>query len=119
MGSDSCPYLLAADVLITDHSSVGFEYLLLDRPVVRIEVPELLAEANVNPEYVELLADVSMTIRSASDVVGAVERSLADPARKSEARRAVATDLFHCPGQATSNAVKELYELLDLESNPG
>ena len=122
MGSDSCPYLFAADVLITDHSSVGFEYLLLDRPVVRIEVPELLAEANVNPEYVELLADVSTTIRSASEVVGAVERSLADPARKSEARRAVATDLFHCPGQATSNAVKELYELLDLhapESNPG
>ena len=120
--SNSSPYLVAADVLVTDHSSVGFEYLLLDRPVVRIEVPELLAEANVNPEYVELLAEVSTTIRSASDVAGAVERSLADPARKSEARRAVATDLFHCPGQATSNAVKELYELLDLdapESHPG
>ena len=88
----------------------------------RIEVPELLAEANVNPEYVELLADVSMTIRDASDIVSAVERSLADPARKSEARRAVAADLFYCPGQATSNAVKELYELLDLdapEPNPG
>jgi hypothetical protein len=119
VSSDSCPYLAAADLMITDHSSVGFEYLLLDRPLVRIEVPELLAEANVNPEYVELLADVSTTIRNARDIAGAVEQSLADPARKSEARRAVAADLFHCPGKATSNAVKELYDLLDLESCPG
>jgi hypothetical protein len=114
--SNSCPYLVAADVLVTDHSSIGFEYLLLDRPVVRIEVPKLLAEANVNPEYVELLANVSTTVRTASEVVSAVERSLAEPARRSEARRAVAADLFHNPGNATSLAVKELYELLELDS---
>lgn len=114
--SNSCPYLVAADVLVTDHSSVGFEYLLLDRPVVRIEVPELLAEANVNPEYVALLADASMTVRTASEVVSAVERSLTEPGRKSEARQAVARDLFHQPGKATSIAVKELYELLELDA---
>ena len=116
MSSNSCPYLMAADVMVTDHSSVGFEYLLLDRPVVRIEVPKLLTSANVNPEYVELLANVSTTIRSPSEVVSAVERSLAEPARKSAARRATAADLFHGPGNATSTAVKELYELLDLDA---
>ena len=41
-GSNSSAYLVGADVLITDHSSVGFEYLLLDRPLIRIHVPELL-----------------------------------------------------------------------------
>jgi CDP-glycerol glycerophosphotransferase (TagB/SpsB family) len=115
-GTDSCPYLAAADLMITDHSSVGFEYLLLDRPLVRIEVPKLLAEANVNPEYVELLAQASATVRSASEVIDAVERSLANPHLRSDARRRIATELFHSAGNATSLAVKELYELMDLEA---
>ena len=116
MGSDSCPYLAAADVMITDHSSVGFEYLLLDRPVVRIEVPELLKEANVNPEYVELLAEASHTVRTPGEAIGAVEQVLAQPNQRSTARRAIAAELFHSAGNATSLAVKELYELLDLEA---
>jgi CDP-glycerol:poly(glycerophosphate) glycerophosphotransferase len=116
MGSDSCPYLAAADVMITDHSSVGFEYLLLDRPVVRIEVPKLLAEANVNPEYVELLAEASHSVRTASEAVVAVEESLAQPNRKSESRRAIAAELFHCAGNATWLAVNEIYELLELQA---
>lgn len=114
MGTDSCPYLAAADLMITDHSSVGFEYLLLDRPLVRIEVPKLLREANVNPEYVELLAEASLTVRSAGEVLGAVEMSLAQPEQRSESRRGIAAELFHSPGNATSLAVKELYDLMDL-----
>lgn len=116
MSSDSCPYLAAADVMITDHSSVGFEYLLLDRPLVRIEVPKLLEEANVNPEYVELLAEASLSVRTASEAVYAVEHGINDPDQKSQARQTIATDLFHSAGSATSLAVKELYELLDLEA---
>jgi len=113
-GSDSCPYLVGSDVLVTDHSSVGFEYMLLDRPIVRIEIPQLLTETNVNPEYVELLANVSISVRTASQVVDAVERSLAQPNHLSGARRAVASDLFHSAGNATTLAVKELYDLLEL-----
>ena len=112
--SDSCPYLAAADVMITDHSSIGFEYLLLDRPLVRIEVPELLKQANVNPEYVDLLAKASLSVTTASETLAAVERGLAEPGLNSEARRVVASDLFHSPGNATALAVKELYELLEL-----
>ncbi|HEU4795134.1 MAG TPA: CDP-glycerol glycerophosphotransferase family protein [Pyrinomonadaceae bacterium] len=118
-GSDSCPYLAAADVMITDHSSIGFEYLLLDRPLVRIEVPSLLKEANVNPEYIALLADASLSVRTVSETLAAVERSLTEPGWKSETRRVVASDLFHSPGNATALAVKELYELLELPSLKG
>jgi hypothetical protein len=114
IGSDSCPYLAAADLMITDHSSVGFEYLLLDRPLVRIEVPALLAEANVNPEYVTLLAETSLSVQTASEAITAVERGLAEPAMKSETRKAVAADLFYQAGNATSHAVRELYELVEL-----
>src|SRR5687768_11150769 len=115
--SDSCPYLAAADVMITDHSSIGFEYLLLDRPLVRIEVPKLLEQANVNPEYVKLLADASLSVRTVNDTLAAVERSLGEPGLKSETRKVVASELFHSPGYATALAVKELYELLDLPRN--
>ena len=51
--------------MVTDHSSAGFEYLLLDRPIVRIHLPALLATANVHPDYARLLADCADNVTSA------------------------------------------------------
>jgi len=81
--ADVCPYLVAADVLITDHSSAGFEYLLLDRPIVRIHLPELIALANIHRDYVDLLAEVSESVTGVADALGAVERALASPRERS------------------------------------
>lgn len=114
-GSDACPYMAAADVMITDHSSVGFEYLLLDRPLIRIEMPELIARTDIHPDYVALLAKASVTVRSAREAVAAVELALAEPFKQAAARRAVAAELFHEPGTATARAVRELYEVLELD----
>lgn len=116
--ADICPCLAAADAMITDHSSCGFEYLLLDRPVVRIHVPELIALANVHPDYVALLADVSESTTGVDDTVSAVERGLADPSARSRTRRAVAAELFHAPGAATAHCVAALYEVFGLEPTP-
>jgi CDP-glycerol glycerophosphotransferase (TagB/SpsB family) len=114
--ADICPYLAAADVMVTDHSSAGFEYLLLDRPVVRIHMPELITQANIHRDYVQLLADVSESTHAVDDTIAAVERALADPHARSSARRAVAADLFHEPGTATRRCVAALYEAIGLES---
>jgi CDP-glycerol glycerophosphotransferase (TagB/SpsB family) len=114
-GYDICPYLVAADVMITDHSSAGFEYLLLDRPIVRIHRPELLAGALVHPDYATLLAEVSDSVDDARDAAAAVIRALADPSARSPQRRAVAEDLFYNPGTATARSVAELYDALELE----
>jgi hypothetical protein len=108
------PYLVAADVMISDHSSAGFEYLLLDRPLIRIEMPELIARTNIHPEYVALLTSASATTRDAAGVVTAVERAYSDPKRLSAQRRAVAAELFYKPGTATGRAVTELYKVLEL-----
>jgi CDP-glycerol:poly(glycerophosphate) glycerophosphotransferase len=116
---DICPYLAAADTMITDHSSCGFEYLLLDRPLVRIHVPELIALANIHPDYVSLLAAASETVQGVDDAVAAVERALADPAARSASRRAVAADLFFDPGRATARCAAALYEAIGLEPLPG
>lgn len=108
------PYLAAADLMISDHSSAAFEYLLLDRPLIRIEMPELIARTNIHPEYVALLVEASTSVRSAAQAVAAVERELADPGRMSVLRKTVAEDLFYRPGTATDRAVREVYELMEL-----
>jgi len=112
--ADICPYLAAADVMITDHSSCGFEYLLLDRPLVRIHRPDLIALANIHEDYVRLLSDVSETTTAVDDTVAAVERALADPTEKASTRRAVAADLFYEPGTATARCTAEMYGALQL-----
>jgi hypothetical protein len=116
--SDVCPYLVGADLLVTDHSSCGFEYLLLDRPLVRIHVPELIALANIHPDYVSLLAASSESVEELSDVVPAVERGLEQPSAQSASRRSVAADLFYQPGTATERCVTALYEAVELEPQP-
>ena len=113
--SDASPLLAAADVLITDHSSVGFEYLLLDRPVVRIHVPELIANTKIGSEYVELLTTVSLSVTEPSAIQRVVEKALADPKAMSDVRRTTASELFHCAGSATQRAIDELYVLLELD----
>jgi len=114
IGADICPYLAAADAMITDHSSAGFEYLLLDRPLVRIHLPELLRTTHTSPEYVSLLAEASTSVETAEAAVDAVDAGLADPMERSAARRAVAEELFYRPGTATARALDELYRLIEL-----
>ena len=56
---DAAPYLYAADALVTDHSSVGFEFMLLDRPIVIVDCPDLLENADVSRDKVALLRSAS------------------------------------------------------------
>jgi len=113
-GSNSSKYLMAADVLITDHSSVGFEYLLLDRPLIRIHVPELLEKTDVEPTYVELMTEAASTVFDVEDLMAAVAESFANPNAKSESRKAVAGEMFYKPGGATARAITEMYDVLEL-----
>src|SRR5262249_20864450 len=105
--ADASPWLVAADVLITDHSSIGFEYLLLDRPLIRIALPELISGTGIGREYVELIDAVSTTVETAAAIVPAVERSLAARRRivscsgsgdRAGHRRAVRRDGSRRPG---------------------
>jgi CDP-glycerol:poly(glycerophosphate) glycerophosphotransferase/glycosyl transferase family 2 len=111
---DASPYLFVADALVTDHSSVGFEFMLLDRPVVAIDCPELIRNARINPDKVSVLRSASYVVRASADVVAAVRRGLAAPRELSDPRRRVARELFYCPGGATDRAVRCIYEVLRL-----
>jgi CDP-glycerol glycerophosphotransferase (TagB/SpsB family) len=118
-GHDISPYLVAADLMMTDHSSAGFEFLLRDRPLVRIHRPALIALANIHQDYVDLLASVSDSVEQLEDAFEAVARGLADPAARRRERAEAARDLFHGPGGATERSVSALYEVIELEAARG
>jgi hypothetical protein len=109
--------LSIADLLITDASSVANEYALLDRPIVFIDVPELIeltlrkgARLDLDTwgrKGGEVVADVS-------DALEAVEAGLANPAERSAVRRAMVADLFFNPGTATTAALRWTNEKVGL-----
>ncbi|MFN2566085.1 MAG: CDP-glycerol glycerophosphotransferase family protein [Gemmatimonadaceae bacterium] len=114
---DVVPYLFAADVLVTDASSVSNEYALLDRPMVFLDVPQLLA--SMQRKGVALDLDTwgrkgGVTTRWPDEAVEAVGWSLAHPRHGSPVRRAMARDLFYNPGQATEAALRWAGERLGL-----
>ena len=105
---DVVPYLYAADLLITDASSVSSEYSLLDRPMVFLDVPQMLAAMRAKGRAVDLATwgrKGGVTVRWPDEAVEAVAWSLAHPRQGSEVRRAMAKDLFFNPGGAADAAV--------------
>lgn len=112
--ADATPLLYASDVLVTDHSSIGFEFLLLDRPLIVVDCPELVAHSHINLEKVAKLRQAADVVEDARGVAHSVAVALADPARRSPVRRRVAEEFFYGAGTATDRAVRLMYELLEL-----
>jgi hypothetical protein len=115
---DISRYLYVSDVLVTDHSSAGFEFMLLDRPIVVIDCPQLIRHARVASDKVELLRDAAIVVKrhSAAAITQAVRRALADPSAASAERRAAAARMFYRPGTATARAVQCIYDALNLRA---
>ena len=109
---DASQLLAAADVLVTDHSSVGFEYLVLDRPLVVFDAPDLPRVARINAGKIDLLRSAATVVRTPLETAAAARRSLDNPAPLSAARRRVADALFFDPGQATERSLRLVRHLL-------
>jgi CDP-glycerol glycerophosphotransferase (TagB/SpsB family) len=116
-GADVAPLLAAADVLITDHSTVGFEFALLDRPIVVYDAPELLAAARIDSEKWRLLRSMADVVRTPSELSSAITCAFAHPELRSQARQEALT-LFAWPGHATARALSVVYELLEITPPP-
>lgn len=105
---DVVPYLFLADLLITDASSVSNEYSLLDRPMVFLDVPQLLASMLKKKVSLDLETwgrKGGATVQWPDEAVDAVADALAHPRRDGAIRRAMARDLFYNPGRATDAAM--------------
>ncbi len=79
--SNGCPFMIAADAMVSDHSSIAFEYMLLDRPLVIIDRPALIERASISREKVARVragADVAAILpgsRRGGDALGSGARS--------------------------------------------
>lgn len=104
---DIVPYLFVADLLVSDASSVSSEYALLDRPMVFLDVPEMLTAMQAKGRSLDLETwgrRGGVTVRWPDEAVEAVRWSLAHPRQASAVRRAMARDLFYNPGRAADAA---------------
>ena len=114
---DVVPYLFVADLLVTDASSVSNEYALMDRPMVFLDVPALLAAMRKKGVAMDLDTwgrKGGPTVRWPDEATEAVASSLAHPRQGSAVRRAMARDLFYNPGRATDAAVRWISKRLEL-----
>jgi hypothetical protein len=93
--ADVVPYLLASDVLLSDASSVIFEFLALDRPVILVTNPRHTADPAWLPEdIVWQWRDLGHEIHHARELPAAVALALRDPGARRERRQAYARVLF-------------------------
>ena len=116
---DVVPYLFVADLLISDASSVSNEYSLLNRPMVFLDVPLLLA--GMEKKGVALDLDTwgrkgGVTTKWPDEAVEAVAWSLAHPNQGAAVRKAMARDLFYNPGRATDAAFRWVEQRLGLSN---
>ncbi|HXW05849.1 MAG TPA: CDP-glycerol glycerophosphotransferase family protein [Vicinamibacterales bacterium] len=112
--ADASPYLVVSDAMVSDHSSVAFEYTILDRPLAIVDRPELLRQAGINPEKVRQLRSAADVAADARGAAAAVVRGLQSPQRLSAQRRQIAGVLFHQPGTASARAARIIYEMVEL-----
>jgi hypothetical protein len=111
---DATPCFVVADAMVTDHSSIGFEFALMDRPLVVVDCPQLIAKARVTPSKVTALRAAAELADTPSGVVAAVLRQLEEPSLHSRERQCLSRAFFYRPGTATDRAVAAVYELLGI-----
>lgn len=90
--ADVMPYLAAADLLITDASSVQLEYLALDRPMVLINNPARFGYQHFDADGPEWAwRDMGAQVDDVESLASAVSRGLNHP-REHQSRRGVYRD---------------------------
>jgi hypothetical protein len=111
---DSNPFVLASDLMVTDHSSIGFEFCALDRPLIVYDAPGLIEAARINPAKVLLLRSAATVVHDPATLAEAVREALAAPQAASAARARAAGEVFYRPGGATTRALRLIHDLIDL-----
>lgn len=119
---DVVPYLKAADLLITDASSVAFEYTLTDRPIVFLDVPRMLEKVQKRAPSLDLETygrKIGVVVPGPDQLVDAIDDSLAHPDREGAIRRAAAEHIFYKPGGATRRVAGMVRWAAGLADPPG
>lgn len=114
----------AVDVLITDHSGIAFDAILLDKPVIYFDCPRFFDEylparfgADGNDARNEVACNAGraagVVVRDAGEMVAAVDEYLADPQLHAAERQKIRDILLFNQGSATDAFVRKLIEITE------
>ena len=113
--ADVLPYLRAADVLVSDVSSVMFDFVAVDRPILLLRNPEYTAdEAGYDAQGIEWRwREAGREILNPDDLARAVDLALKTPDAGTEVRERVRNALFGwtADGRAAERMVALITEL--------
>ena len=111
---DTEALLLETDILISDWSSIVFDFLVLDRPTIFLDVPPPFAKGcTLGPEY-----RFGHIVRDLDSLVDALEQYIASPTsywtRYADAHRSVKAFAYddNADGRASERGLKRLETLL-------
>ncbi len=110
---DAVPYMYVADMMITDVSSISYEYCVLDRPMIIFDVPGAM-DNYIDMDQAVWQQDHGSLVSRVEDICPAVEEGFENPERLSEIRCWKASELYYKPGTAVDRAVNAMYQLLEL-----
>lgn len=106
--------LCITDILITDYSSVYFDYLLLDRPVIFFAY-DLEDYIKNDRGLYEKYEDVTPgdIVRSWDELIVSIQKNLEDPDRNKEERRHLREKYWdHFDGKSSERVYKEIIKIL-------
>ena len=104
------PYLLIADIMIADLSSIIAEFCALDKPIITYIVPD---GKRTPKEIKDMLADISIRVNSFDEMKTAVQLALSEPNKQSDARkkynRIMFDELDGKAGLRAAEIIKKMY----------
>jgi hypothetical protein len=61
------------------------------------------------------MCEAATSVNNIDELIAAVDQGFADPNAKSASRTHVAAEMFYKPGGATTRAVTEMYDVIELD----
>jgi len=112
---DASPAMLAADLMISDVSSVVLEFMFLDRPVIVVNNPRMREYPYYLPDDIEYrVRDACLQVENMAELKAAVTRSWANPDELSPRRQSYAAGYsYGRDGGAVRRVVQAIRQLQD------
>jgi hypothetical protein len=106
---NTVPYLMLADVLVSDTSSIIGEYCAFNKPIVSFKVE---TGTRLTEDIKELIGSISVSVQSFDEAKTAIEKSLKND-RLGAAREAANKKFFYAlDGKASDRAAEEIVKVL-------
>lgn len=102
------PFMVAADIMLTDYGGASLEFLALNKPIIYLDCPHFFEERG-HDIFEKGARETGFIISDISQLAEAVDKSFCDSAAHLEKRKDTAQRLLYNPGKATQTGFEALY----------